>query len=147
MVQAELGGRISRALQQMSNATFIDEKVLAECMGDWSAFMDKIDEVVPMDQQSELMQKLTKGNFTLRIMYEQFQNIQNMGPLSQVMSMVPGFSQESMPKGCENESHTKVKKFITMMDSMTNEQLDSSNPKLMTEMHIYKVAHGSGRSI
>jgi signal recognition particle subunit SRP54 len=49
-----------------------------------SAFMDKIDEVVPMDQQSELLQKLTKGNFTLRIMYEQFQNIQNMGPLSQV---------------------------------------------------------------
>ncbi len=32
MVQAELGGRISRALQQMSNATFIDEKVLAECL-------------------------------------------------------------------------------------------------------------------
>jgi signal recognition particle subunit SRP54 len=53
-------------------------------MGDWSAFVDKIDEVVPMDQQSELMQKLTKGNFTLRIMYEQFQNIQNMQPLSQV---------------------------------------------------------------
>ncbi len=46
--------------------------------------MDKIHEVVPMDQQPELLQKLTEGNFTLRIMYEQFQNIQNMGPLSQV---------------------------------------------------------------
>jgi signal recognition particle subunit SRP54 len=53
-------------------------------MGDWSGFMDKIHEVVPMDQQPELLQKLTEGNFTLRIMYEQFQNIQNMGPLSQV---------------------------------------------------------------
>ncbi len=41
-------------------------------MEDWSGFMDKIDEVVPMDQQPELLQKLTKGNFTLRIMYEQF---------------------------------------------------------------------------
>ncbi|CAK9255991.1 unnamed protein product [Sphagnum jensenii] len=47
-------------------------------------FMDKIHEVVPMDQQPELLQKLTEGNFTLHIMYEQFQNIQNMGPLSQV---------------------------------------------------------------
>jgi signal recognition particle subunit SRP54 len=37
-------------------------------MGDWSGFMDKIDEVVPMDQQPELLQKLTKGNITLRIM-------------------------------------------------------------------------------
>jgi signal recognition particle subunit SRP54 len=92
-------------------------------MGDWSGFMDKIHEVVPMDQQPELLQKLTEGNFTLRIMYEQFQNIQNMGPLSQVMSMIPGFSQELMPKGRENESQAKIKKFMTMMDSMTNEGL------------------------
>ncbi len=41
----------------------------------------------------------------------------------QVMSMVPGFSQELMPKGCENESHTKIKKFMTVMDFMTNEGL------------------------
>jgi signal recognition particle subunit SRP54 len=53
-------------------------------MGDWSGFMDKIQEVVPMDQQPELLQKLSEGNFTLRIMYEQFQNIVKMGPIGQV---------------------------------------------------------------
>ncbi|KAJ7530591.1 hypothetical protein O6H91_14G009300 [Diphasiastrum complanatum] len=90
-------------------------------MGDWSGFMDKIHEVVPMEQQPELLQKLTEGNFTLRIMYEQFQNILSMGPLSQVMSMIPGFSAELMPKGREKESQTKIKKFMTMMDSMTND--------------------------
>jgi len=37
-------------------------------MGDWSEFMDKIQEVVPMDQQPELLQKLSDGSFTLRIM-------------------------------------------------------------------------------
>ncbi len=41
----------------------------------------------------------------------------------QVMSMIPGFSQELMPKGRENESQAKIKKFMTMMDSMTNEGL------------------------
>ncbi|KAJ6968849.1 hypothetical protein NC653_036736 [Populus alba x Populus x berolinensis] len=50
-------------------------------MGDWSGFMDKIHEVVPMDQQPELLQKLSEGNFTLRIMYEQFQNLLKMGPI------------------------------------------------------------------
>ncbi|KAF5466780.1 hypothetical protein F2P56_016677 [Juglans regia] len=55
-------------------------------MGDWSGFMDKIHEVVPMDQQPELLQKLSEGNFTLRIMYEQFQNILKMGPISQVIT-------------------------------------------------------------
>lgn len=53
-------------------------------MGDWSGFMDKIHEVVPTDQQPELLQKLSEGTFTLRIMYEQFQNILKMGPISQV---------------------------------------------------------------
>ena len=54
-------------------------------MGDWSGFMDKIQEVVPMDQQPELLQKLSEGNFTLRIMYEQFQNLLKMGPIGQVL--------------------------------------------------------------
>lgn len=53
-------------------------------MGDWSGLMEKIHEAVPMDQQPELLQKLSEGNFTLRMMYEQFQNIMNMGPLGQV---------------------------------------------------------------
>ncbi|GER44113.1 signal recognition particle 54 kDa protein, partial [Striga asiatica] len=90
-------------------------------MGDWSGFMDKIQEVVPMDQQPELLQKLSEGNFTLRIMYEQFQNILKMGPIGQVFSMLPGFSQELMPKGREKESQAKIKRYMTMMDSMTNE--------------------------
>ena len=53
-------------------------------MGDWSGFMDKIHEVVPTDQQPELLQKLSEGSFTLRLMYEQFQNILKMGPIGQV---------------------------------------------------------------
>ena len=36
------------------------------------------------DQQQELLEKISKGEFTLRIMYEQFQNIMKMGPMSQV---------------------------------------------------------------
>ncbi|KAJ4845504.1 hypothetical protein Tsubulata_013017 [Turnera subulata] len=93
-------------------------------MGDWSGFMDKIHEVVPMDQQPELLQKLSEGNFTLRIMYEQFQNLLKMGPIGQVFSMLPGFSAELMPK-----------------------ELDSSNPKLMNESRMMRIARGSGRHV
>lgn len=55
-------------------------------MGDWSGFVDKLQDVVPKDQQPELLEKLSQGNFTLRIMYDQFQNLLNMGPLSEVRS-------------------------------------------------------------
>ncbi|KAL3633067.1 hypothetical protein CASFOL_026051 [Castilleja foliolosa] len=116
-------------------------------LGDWSGFMDKIQEVVPMDQQPELLQKLSEGNFTLRLMYEQFQSILKMGPIGQVFSMLPGFSQELMPKGHEKESQTKIKRYMTMMDSMTNEELDSSNPKIMNESRIMRIARGCGRPL
>ncbi|KAK1303012.1 hypothetical protein QJS10_CPB12g00371 [Acorus calamus] len=114
-------------------------------MGDWSGFMDKIQDVVPMDQQPELLQKLSEGQFTLRIMYEQFQNLLKMGPIGQVFSMIPGFSSELMPKGHEKESQAKIKRYMTMMDSMTNEELDSTNPKIMTESRMMRIARGAGR--
>ena len=50
-------------------------------MGDLSGLMDKIQNVMPAD---ELLPKLTEGAFTLRLLYEMFQNLQNMGPLGQV---------------------------------------------------------------
>ena len=53
-------------------------------MGDWSGFVDKLQDVVPKNQQPELLEKLSQGTFTLRIMYDQFQNILNMGPLKEV---------------------------------------------------------------
>lgn len=116
-------------------------------MGDWSGFMDKIQEVVPTDQQPELLQKLSEGSFTLRLMYEQFQNILKMGPIGQVFSMLPGFSAELMPKGHEKESQAKIKRYMTMMDSMTNAELDSTNPKMFNESRALRIARGSGRSV
>ena len=35
--------------------------------------------------------------------------------------MLPGFSAELMPKGREKESQAKIKRYMTMMDSMTDE--------------------------
>ncbi|KAG9141711.1 hypothetical protein Leryth_022033 [Lithospermum erythrorhizon] len=64
-----------------------------------------------------------------------------------VFSMLPGFSQELMPQGREKESQAKIKRYMTMMDSMTNEELDSTNPKLMNESRIMRIARGSGRQV
>ncbi|KAK4796525.1 hypothetical protein SAY86_028851 [Trapa natans] len=72
-------------------------------MGDLTGFMDKIHEVVPVDQQPELLQKLSEGNFTPRI-------ITYSGPF-----------------------------YIT--------ELDSTNPKLMNESRMMRIARGAGRQV
>ncbi|MCL7029920.1 hypothetical protein MKW94_014263 [Papaver nudicaule] len=115
-------------------------------IGDWSGFLEKIHDVVPMDHQSELLQKVSKGKFTLRTMQEQYQSMLNMGPMNQVLSMLPGSGDKLMPKGGEKERQSKIKVYMSIMDSMTNEELDSTNPKIMNDTsRIMRVARGSGR--
>ncbi len=58
-------------------------------------------EELNLDNNEELMNKIKHGEFTLRDMYEQFQNIMKMGPFGQIMGMIPGFSQDFMTKGTE----------------------------------------------
>ena len=55
-------------------------------MGDIEGLLDKVNEL-KLDDNDELLEKLKHGQFTLRAMYEQFQNIMKMGPFSQIMVM------------------------------------------------------------
>ena len=59
-------------------------------MGDLESLMEKVTEL-KLDDNEELVKKLKQGQFTLRDMYEQFQNIMKMGPFSQIMvrNMLP----------------------------------------------------------
>lgn len=65
-----------------------------------------------------------------------------MGPLNQVVSMIPGLSSNLIPKGKEKESTARIKRFLCIMDSMTNEELDCVKP--MNETRVIRVARGSG---
>merc|ERR1712025_793178 len=66
-------------------------------MGDIEGLIDKVTEL-GLDDNKELVDKLKQGQFTLRDMYEQFQNIMKMGPFSQIMSMIPGLGSDFMTK-------------------------------------------------
>ncbi|CAN6324549.1 unnamed protein product [Urochloa humidicola] len=112
-------------------------------MGDLPGLVDKIKDAIPAD---ELVPKLAEG-FTLGLMRELFQSMQNMGPLGQLLSMIPGFSAQLIEKGKEKEGQAKIKRYMTIMDSMTEKELDSTNPKLMNESRIKRIARGSGRPV
>lgn len=53
-------------------------------MGDIEGLVEKVSEL-GLDDNEELVKKLKQGQFTLRDMYEQFQNIMKMGPFSQIL--------------------------------------------------------------
>eukprot|EP00051_Salpingoeca_urceolata_P033149 m.19194 g.19194 ORF g.19194 m.19194 type:complete len:515 (+) comp5891_c0_seq1:396-1940(+) len=115
-------------------------------MGDIKGLMDKVSEL-NLEDNKELVEKLKHGQFTLRDMYEQFLNIQKLGPFGQIMQMLPGFGNGELGKAGEQESAARLKKCMTIMDSMSSDELDSSlGAKLFKkqESRIFRVARGAG---
>ena len=91
------------------------------------------------------MQDITKGIFTFKHLKEQLQGVLNMGSMGQVMSMIPGFGSNLMTKGKEKESAEKIKRYLYMLDSMTDEELEVK--KTLDASRIERVARGSGTSV
>lgn len=117
-------------------------------LGDIEGLMDKVQEL-NLEDNKELIDKLKHGQFTLRDMYEQFQNIMKMGPINQIIGMMPGFGPDFMSKGNERESMGRLKKLMTIMDSMNDDELDHPlGAKLFRQQpgRTTRVARGSGTS-
>lgn len=99
--------------------------------------------------QNELMEKMSKGEFTLRDMYNQFQKVMNMGPLNKLVGMLPGMPEYLIPKSGDQEATHRLRKFMIMMDSMNNAELDGKVDMHKTkdpnvEARIKRIAAGSG---
>ena len=115
-------------------------------MGDIDGLIRKVEEL-NLDNNEELINKIKHGEFTLRDMYEQFQNIMKMGPFGQIMGMIPGFSQDFLSKGSEQESMARLKMLMTIMDSMNDAELDGKDgAKTFAKEpnRITRVAQGAG---
>ena len=82
-------------MEQFKTKPFI-QKLLG--MGDIEGIVELVEDL-GLQNQEELENKIKHGKFSLRDMYEQFQNIMKMGPFGQLMGMIPGFSQDFMTKG------------------------------------------------
>lgn len=88
--------------------------------GDVRGLMEEMKSVQDGKSQEELLEKLQKGQFTLRDMYNQFQNIMTIGPLNKVMGMLPGVPNYLIPKAGEgDESTRRLKNILTNLAIIT----------------------------
>lgn len=112
-------------------------------------FADKVSDALPDEEdQTEFFERMTSGKFTPRLLKEQYSSLLRMGPMSQVMSMLPGPAQQLMPEGKEAESQAKVKRMLTMLDSMREWELDCQDPKQLAQpQRLERIARGSGRGV
>eukprot|EP00392_Amoebophrya_sp_AT5.2_P007125 g7139.t1 len=116
--------------------------------GDLKGLMSTFSEVMPSEQQQmQMVERMSQGHFSLRDLYEQLKNMTKMGSLSNLMSMVPGMSgmSEMMGAGGEEEAQKRVKRFLTMMDSMSAAELDGKGDRIeKAPSRILRIARGAG---
>ncbi|CAF0806738.1 unnamed protein product [Didymodactylos carnosus] len=113
-------------------------------MGDIQGLVEKVNDL-KLEDNEELIEKLKHGQFTLRDMYEQFQNIMKMGPFGQIMGMIPGFGTEFISKSGEQESQARLKKMMCIMDKL--DHLDGAKLFKTQSGRCARVARGAGVSI
>jgi signal recognition particle subunit SRP54 len=108
-------------------------------MGDLRALTEKAEEAMRADDVD--VNAMMKGKFTLRDMYKQLEALNKMGPLKQIMNMLPLGNME-LPEGVYDVTSTKMVRYRIIMDSMTSTELD--DPSLINSSRMQRIAHGAG---
>jgi signal recognition particle subunit SRP54 len=113
-------------------------------MGDLESLLEKANEAFDMEDQEEMGKRMLAGEFNLVDLYEQMQAMRKMGPLSKVMSMMPGMSNVNIPKEALEVQDQKLKEWKFIMDSMTRAELEDPESTL-NPSRIERIAKGSGQ--
>ncbi|MDP1792911.1 MAG: signal recognition particle protein [Acidimicrobiales bacterium] len=111
-------------------------------MGDMLTLIEKAEAVYEEDEAEIAAQKLMEGQFTLDDFLDQMQQIKKMGPLTNVLGMLPGLPKEMKDVEIGDREVGKVEAIIR---SMTREE--RTTPSLVNGSRRARIAVGSGTSI
>lgn len=113
-------------------------------MGDVLTLIEKAQSNVDEEKAKELEQKLRTMNFTFDDFLEQLGQVRNMGPLDEILGMIPGANKM---KGLKNVQvdEKQIGHVEAIIQSMTKAEKD--NPDLINASRKKRIAKGSGRPI
>ncbi len=111
-------------------------------MGDVVTLVEKAQETIDAEQAKKVEQKLRSASFTFDDFLEQMAQIRQMGPLDQLMKMIPGVSKSMPDLQVDEKTFTHIEAIIY---SMTPAERDK--PHIINGSRRKRIANGSGRSI
>ena len=115
-------------------------------MGDIVSLVEKAQEVIDEKEALSMQEKLLSGEFTLEDFRQQLRMIQRLGPLQQIIRMIPGLSSQKMLKQLEKAiDDKKLKRIEAIINSMTPEE--RRNHAIINASRKRRIARGSGTSV
>ncbi|MDK2940358.1 MAG: signal recognition particle subunit [Methanolobus sp.] len=110
-------------------------------MGDIKSLIEKAEEA--LGEEDFDMESMLRGKFTLKDMYKQLESLNKMGPMKQIMQMLPlGGMGAKIPEDAYQVTGDKLGRYRVLMDSMTEEEM--LNPRIIGSARIKRIARGSG---
>lgn len=113
-------------------------------MGDVLTLIEKAQQNLDQEQARKAAEKMLKAQFDLEDFMDQLQQIKKMGPISQLMGMIPGFSQV-MKEVPDDLTDQQMKHVEAIISSMTRQE--RHQPDLLNARRRQRIAKGSGTTV
>jgi signal recognition particle subunit SRP54 len=110
-------------------------------MGDILTLVERAQEHYDEKESAKMAEKLRKNSFTLQDMLNQMEQVRKMGPMGQILEMIPGMggmakqAQESVDRG-------DLKRVEAIIRSMT--PAERTDPNILNARRRKRIANGSG---
>jgi len=111
-------------------------------MGDVLSLIEKVEQEVDQKEAARLAQRVAKDKFTLEDLRSQLQQVRKMGPLSQLVNMLPGVSGKVSEEDIDEKSVVRMQ---AILDSMTKKEREF--PQLIDGKRKKRIAKGSGTTV
>ena len=111
-------------------------------MGDMLTLIEKSQAAFDQDQAAELEKKMRQATFDLDDFLGQLNQLKRMGPLSQVLEMIPGLSSMKGRIPMDGLGQDQIKKVEAVIHSMTPEE--RRHPGIIGGSRRRRIARGSG---
>ena len=113
-------------------------------MGDVVTLVERAQETISEERMKDMENKIRKATFDLEDFLEQIQQIKKMGPFSQILEMIPGFSSISSKMSQQDMNGDSMKSVEAIVYSMTPGE--RRNPDILNGSRRRRIALGSGTS-
>ena len=122
---------------------FVPERVAGRIlgMGDVVGLVEKAAETIEAEDAARLEEKLRRASFDFNDFLQQFKMLRKMGPLENVLGMLPGMS--NVPGLSIDEKQLKRTEAIVL--SMTSEE--RTRPEILNARRRQRIARGSGSTV
>jgi signal recognition particle subunit SRP54 len=113
-------------------------------MGDVLTLIEKAQTEMDQEEAQKAGERLLRGEFTLEDFLKQMQQVRKLGPIGQLMEMIPGMNK--MAKGVDlSDAEKDLKRIEAIIQSMTPQE--RQNPKILKASRKRRVAAGSGTTV